>query len=831
MDGCPSLEQLQRLLDEALETETYHAVAHHLEECPSCRDVLDALTDSAVGVWPPANASNKAEVTQAQSHGLYRPIRLHARGGLGEVFEVRDEQFQRPVALKVLHERAGADPERRRRFLQEARITAQLEHPGIPPVHTLTQTDDGRPGYTMRFLQGETLHEAVRKSHEANPSRRRLTPRQLLSHFLAVCNTVAYAHSRGLVHGDLKPGNIMLGPFGETLVLDWGLARRVGEPEETPSAGRETTPDEFAADAPGAVVSQVSGTPGFMSPEQAAGRGARVGPASDVYSLGATLYFLLTGQPPFPAPRDRREWQAIAARIRQGDFPRPRLVNRRVPAALEAVCLKAMALRPPDRYAGVLALAADLEHWLAGEPVSACPEPWRDRAARWLKKHRVLTAAAAVGVLIALISLATATALLRAAYGREQQAHDAAEAQRAKADAAYGREQQARTAAETQRAKADAHLDNALKAVAFYLRQIHEVPNPHIALQKGGSLPSLSDQKALRASQAADLAQLYQRLQAEPDDQDPRFVQLTSYVLHGLGICHSLLGHQAEGEKYYLQALALQERLLTESPEPNAYAFDLADTACDLARRYRGWSQPDNVRRLFQRIDRVFHSLEGRPAVAANLATQMAKHLRQFGPPEEGIAWLGKAITLLETAHRREPANTFITAPLQTALLTRALCCTELAQHAQAVRDWDRLLALGVALPAELRAYRAISLAMVRDHVRATAEADAVAASAEISGETLYHLAATYAESVAAVRQDAKLSRQETERRAEQYATRALALLARARTAGFFQTPAARANFIKESNFDPLRSRADFRQFVTALNGRTQGGDSAAREP
>lgn len=837
MQPCPSLEQLQQLLEETLEAPSYDAVAHHLEECATCRDVLDALTDSTVGVWPPAGVTRpESGVTQAHSRGCYRPIRLHARGGLGEVFEVRDEQFQRPVALKVLHERDGADPDRRRRFLEEARITAQLEHPGIPPVHALAQTDDGRPGYTMRFLQGETLHEAVQRFHEADqlgrdPRAHRLALRQLLGRFLAVCNTVAYAHSRGLMHGDLKPANVMLAPFGETLVLDWGLARRFDGAPEPPAGDPEMAPYEPSPSCPGVVVSQVSGTPGFMSPEQATGRGARVGPASDVYSLGASLYFLLTGRPPFPAPRDRREWEETAARIRRGDFPRPRAVKPHVPAALEAVCLKAMAPRPQDRYADVLALAGDLEHWLAGEPVSARRESWWERGARWVRKHQVVTAAAGAGVLIALASLAAGMVMLRAAYGREQQA----------------------------RARADTHLQSALDAVRAYLRQIHEAPQARVPLQDGGSLPSLSGDKHVLAKQLEELTALHQRLRAQPDDQDPRFVQLTSYVLHGLGVCHALLGDRDEAEKFYLQALDLHERLLAGGGGGNAYAFDLADTACDLGRRYRGWGQPDKARRLSRRVERTFHSLEARPVVAATLAEQMAERLRGGGPPEEGLAWQDRLIASLEGMRRQHPDNAHLAAALSAAVQTHALCCLELHRPAEALRDGDRLRALGgerspeVLLvhamycmelhryaealreweqlraqgglgTADLRIYRARCLAKERAHAEAAAEAEALAALPELSADESYQLAAIFAVALGALRADAELPPAEAERLAEHYATQALALLTRARAAKFFHTDAARAYFAKDADFDPLRSRADFRQFVTALADKEPAG-------
>jgi serine/threonine protein kinase len=159
-------------------------------------------------------------------------MRFHARGGLGEVLVAKDESLGREVALKVMQSPPGSDPDRRRRFELEAAITSLLEHPGIVPVYGAGEDEAGRPCYTMRFIQGETLRDAVRPLHDArspvsDTAARGLLFRGLLSRFITVCNTIAYAHSRGVIHRDLKPANIMLGKYGETLVVDWGLAKRI----------------------------------------------------------------------------------------------------------------------------------------------------------------------------------------------------------------------------------------------------------------------------------------------------------------------------------------------------------------------------------------------------------------------------------------------------------------------------------------------------------------------------------------------------------------------------------------------------------------------------
>jgi tetratricopeptide (TPR) repeat protein/tRNA A-37 threonylcarbamoyl transferase component Bud32 len=330
----------------------------------------------------------------------YHPRRRHARGGLGEVHIAHDQELDREVALKRIRDERAGDEDSRRRFLLEAEITSKLEHPGVVPVYGLVQGAGGTPCYAMRFVQGEPLKEAIERFHAAegpgrDPGQRRLALRQLLGRFIAVCNTVAYAHSRGIVHRDLKPANILLGKYGETLVVDWGLAKPFARTEAERSSGEETLAPTSGSTEGGTQLGQAAGTPAYMSPEQAEGHWDEVGPASDICSLGATLYHLLTGRAPFQGKSQHQ----VLAKARRGDFPPPRAVQRRVPAALEAVCLKAMALEPEGRYGSALELAADVEHWLADEPVTAYREPWTARAGRWVKRHRTLVASVTAALL------------------------------------------------------------------------------------------------------------------------------------------------------------------------------------------------------------------------------------------------------------------------------------------------------------------------------------------------------------------------------------------------------------------------------------------------
>jgi WD40 repeat protein/serine/threonine protein kinase len=296
-------------------------------------------------------------------------LRAHAKGGLGEVFVAHDVELGREVALKEIQPRHADHPESRQRFVREAEVTGRLEHPGVVPVYGLGRYADGRPFYAMRLIRGHTFKAAIERFHRdhgVDAGAWAVELRKLLARFVAVCNTVAYAHSKGVLHRDLKPSNVMLGDYGETLVVDWGLAKVLrkddGARKPDEAAGAESSfllppssLDELTQ------TGRVLGTPAYMSPEQAAGHPDQIGPATDVYGLGATLYHLLTGQLPFTGSGQQAhgfESDALAA---------PRQRQPYVPAALEAVCLKAMAPRPADRYPSAKALADALERWLAEE--------------------------------------------------------------------------------------------------------------------------------------------------------------------------------------------------------------------------------------------------------------------------------------------------------------------------------------------------------------------------------------------------------------------------------------------------------------------------------
>jgi serine/threonine-protein kinase len=389
----------------------------------------------------------------------FQILRPHARGGLGAVFVALDSELHREVALKQILDRHADDPTSRARFLLEAEVTGGLEHPGIVPVYGLGVYADGRPYYAMRLIKGESLKEAIEGFHRdealrRDPGRRSLGLRKLLRRFLDVCNAVEYAHSRNVLHRDIKPSNVILGKHGETLVVDWGLAKVRDGAEAVFSDERPLVPHSASGSSetlPGSAL----GTPAYMSPEQARGDLEHLGPQSDVYSLGATLYCLLTGEPPFVG-----DAIDVIRRVECGAFSPPRSVVRSIDPALQAICLRAMALAPADRYPTPKALGEDVERWMADETVAAYRESWTRTLTRWLTRHRTGVTAVGAAMLVALAGLG-------AVLGVQAWANRQLTAKHAQLDAAFRREADARKEAEN-------NFNMALKAVDDSLTSVSE---------------------------------------------------------------------------------------------------------------------------------------------------------------------------------------------------------------------------------------------------------------------------------------------------------------------------------------------------------------------
>lgn len=389
---------------------------------------LEDLLNSAVGEDSDASATRTASVTS-------RLLRRHvdpeareeryevqgeiARGGQGAVLKVWDRELRRTLAMKVVLGRGGrvargaspdVDESRLARFLEEAQITGQLNHPGIVPVHEVGVDEAGRIYFTMRLVNGRPLKEIFKRVATGEQG---WTRTRALGALLRVCETVAYAHDKGVLHRDLKPSNVMVGRYGEVYVMDWGLARILGaeargerSPEDTAPGVRTDRADASESGTDGLLTADgaVVGTPFYMPPEQAEGRLEDLGPTADVYAVGAMLYHLLTGSMPY-AEEVHTTTRRTLDRVIAGP-PRPlESLAPDVPPELAAICTTAMAREPGDRYEDMGALARDLSAYLEGRVVSVHETGALAEAKKWIQRNRALAGALGAAVVLLFTAL------------------------------------------------------------------------------------------------------------------------------------------------------------------------------------------------------------------------------------------------------------------------------------------------------------------------------------------------------------------------------------------------------------------------------------------
>ncbi len=373
--------------------------------------LIDTSIDNSGGRDPvepvPATFALSANLTD---------IRFYRAGGLGVICKAKDENLHRQVAIKLIRKRFANDPQALQQFAIEAEITSRLDHPGVVPVLAAEIKGNVQAAYAMRFIEGHDLNEEVDNFYQQpDHAFDSVEFRDLLQKFISVCKTIAYAHNRGIVHRDIKPQNIRVGKFGETVVLDWGLAVIVDRSDEFKQSGEATM---LLASGANSSLSSSSGvgTPAYMSPEQLSGLSAT--PASDIYSLGATLYKIATGH----SIVDGLSEMNIREALIDGRWKRIAERQPSLPKQLAAICEKALSFSPADRYSTAIAMSDDIERFLAGAAVLCYEESPAEKVSRLMRKHQQWLRHAAVGLIALVIaSVCVAVYTFQLANNREQQ--------------------------------------------------------------------------------------------------------------------------------------------------------------------------------------------------------------------------------------------------------------------------------------------------------------------------------------------------------------------------------------------------------------------------
>ena len=362
-------------------------------------------------------------IKSSSDEDFYGKLSILAEGGVGMILKGTDSNLGREVAVKVLRPEKRENPNAVKRFIREARATAQIEHPNIVPIHELGIHPELGVYFTMKKIGGEPLNTVIQHLQAGLPEyTRQYSLSQLMHIFTDVGNGIAYAHSKGIIHRDLKPDNIFIGSFGEVLVIDWGLVRNI-DASETEKDGYDTEKNESEINIDIENESElnltkeghISGTPYYMSPEQVRGENSKIDHRSDIYTLGVILYQMLTLRLPF----EGKSTIEIMKKVAKGDFTPPRQAapQRRIPMELEAICMKAMAHSPKERYQNVNDLLKDIYNYFDDFPVSAVKHSLLGRFWKLCMRHKIMTATSLAILLTVTAALSLHEEFMKLKYG------------------------------------------------------------------------------------------------------------------------------------------------------------------------------------------------------------------------------------------------------------------------------------------------------------------------------------------------------------------------------------------------------------------------------
>ena len=591
----PTEDELRALLDDRSPPDRAEAVAEHLDGCESCREVAERLTEVPRDLWATlVAAGGRAAAPSPPIEGPtipgYEDFRPLGRGGCGVVYRAAESVSGRRVAVKLLRGGAIASPRERAWFLDEARAAANLRHPNIVTVLAVGE-GRGQPYYAMEYLPSGSLAGRL----DGAPFDLGGAAALVLDLALAI----QHAHEAGVIHRDLKPGNILLdAPTRPELpwtpkVADFGMAKL------TEAAARTATPTQA-----------IFGTPGYMAPEQAFGRSRDVGPAADVYGLGAILYELLTGRPPF---QGGTAYETLLL-VRDEDPVSPGRLRPGLPKDLETICLKCLEKEPGRRYASAARLADDLEAFRAGRPVAARPVGRLGRLRRWTRREPVVAGLSAAAILLAATLLVVVTAAWRRSVAQQVRLTKSVET-------------------------AERRGKQLLNALAFSAESVSKLFE-HPAL-----VPLVNREAVLQGldalEQAADL----------PDSPEDQHRLAYAMLQMANGLYH--LGESEPADRANRRALAILSRLSRAHPELPDLAYHYAQGCMQSAALERRAGRPDEEMRLHDEARRTAEELvarhPGRDAYAAELAvfrSTLARDLLQRGRDDEAAPLVERSLAV-----------------------------------------------------------------------------------------------------------------------------------------------------------------------------------------
>ncbi|MGE0871729.1 MAG: protein kinase [Kofleriaceae bacterium] len=578
LDDLLVIEYLARRLPAARVAE----IQEHIDACPDCLNLVAAMIEAAPPATMPAGAATTTTISWPRVDPNHYAIgETIASGGMGRILAATDLRLDRPIAIKEL---LVDNEQLRARFEREVRITAKLQHPSIVNIIEAGVWPGGEPFFAMKRVVGESLAKRLRKTTTLDE---RLG---LLANMIALADAIAYAHDRRIIHRDLKPDNVLLGDYGESVVIDWGLAKHLDSDDAGDLADlAKGTPASDGATVAGAVL----GTPSYMPPEQALGD--PVDERADVYALGAMLYELLSGHPPYRGP----SVQAVLAAVVDGPPPPLRSIVPGVPRDLATIAEKAMAREPEQRYRTAKPLAEDLRRFQTGQLVASHHYSFGQRLARWVRRHRTAVAVGAAAICVLAVVLVISVRGIIEARERADAQRLVAETSRREAEAAHAM-------AETRRGDAEELMDFMLGDLRRKLERIGKI-----------------DLLAVVAKKAAD----YYSTRPPPDSPEDMRRQIQTGL--NLGSVLSMQGDSKGALAVFTAAVGMSERLVTVDPHQIANQADLVRTRSKLSQVQAMQGDIAKARVGFETVIRDAEAiLASNPEHAHGIAAAQDGHLR-----------------------------------------------------------------------------------------------------------------------------------------------------------------------------------------------------------